>query len=161
MSAAHCFAENSEDYIPKEKLRIVYGLHDLKLLEESFVEKTIRNIDEVIVHPRYKYPEAYADVVILKVDKTVKFSDVIYPVCLPDKQNKNKNHLNEKSVSVVGFGPSEDGSNILRKISQTVRSYSYCNGRHKPKNVDIKLRPLLSKELPNGFDGTLICSQNK
>ena len=161
LTAAHCFAESSDNYIPKEQLKVVFGLHDLNMLNLPFVTKTIRNITEVKVHPDYKWQEAYADIVIVEVDEKVSFSEVIYPVCLPDKQNANKNHLKEKSVTMVGFGPEDETSKNLRKISQTIRSWFYCNRRYKPKNADIKFRPLLSKELPKGFDETLICAQNK
>ena len=158
LTAGHCFAQNSDNYIPKDKLRIAYGTDDLG---NPFIPKTIRKIKDVKVHPSYKWQEAYSDIVIVVVDKKITFSEVIYPVCLPDKENPNKNHLMRSSVTIVGFGPKDEKSKSLRQISQTVRSFNYCNGRYKPENNDIKSRPLLMKTLPNGFDETLICATNK
>ena len=46
LTAGHCFAENnpSNDKFPKEKLKIAYGLDDLKNLDFEFIPKTFRNI---------------------------------------------------------------------------------------------------------------------
>ena len=90
LTAGHCFAKNSDNYIPKEQLRVVFGIHDLNMLDLSFVNKTIRNIKRVIVHPDYSWQEAYSDLVILEVDKKVTFSETIFPVCLPDYENNDK-----------------------------------------------------------------------
>ena len=87
LSAGHCFAENSDNFIPKEKLRIVFGIDDLNTLDLPFIPKTIRNIKTVTAHPDYLWPKAYSDVVIAEVDEEVKFSATIYPLCLPDEHN--------------------------------------------------------------------------
>ena len=160
LTAGHCFANNSDNYIPKERLRVVFGIHDLNMLDLSFVNKTIRNIKRVIVHPDYSWQEAYSDLVILEVDKKVTFSETIFPVCLPDYENSDKNHLVRESVTVVGFGPKNEESKTMRQISQKIRSFDFCNERYNPENADIQLRPLIRKELPSGFDDTLTCAQN-
>ena len=160
LSAAHCFAETSENYIQKENLQIVLGLSDLNMLNLSFVPKTIRKIQAVKVHPSYSWQEAYSDLVILVLNETVTFSSTIYPVCLPDKEVQDKNSLVKQSVTIVGFGPKDENSKTMRQISQKIRSFRYCDRRYKPENADIKYRPLLKKVLPKGFDDTLICGQN-
>merc|ERR1712083_237807 len=37
LTAGHCFATDSDNYIPKNKLRVVFGLNDLNLLNEDFI----------------------------------------------------------------------------------------------------------------------------
>ena len=161
LTAGHCFAENSDNYIPKDKLRIVFGMHDLTDLDRSFIPKTIRKIKEVKVHPDYKWPKAYFDIVILKLYKRVVFSENIYPVCLPNVENADRNHLKRDSVTVVGFGPVDENSKTMRQISQRIRSYNYCDTRYKAENADIRLRSLLLRTLPDGFNDALICAQNQ
>ena len=141
-------------------MKIVLGLDNLANLNVSFVPKVIRNIKEVKVHPKYQWKRAYSDVVILKMDKKVTFSETIYPVCLPDTENSNKNHLFKQSATIVGFGPKDNKSKKMRQINQRIRSHNYCNRRYKPENADIKLRSLIRKVLPDGLDDTLICAQN-
>ena len=85
LTAAHCFAKESDNYIPKEKLRIVYGLENLKSLNYEYIPKEIRKIKEVLTHPLYQWQRAYSDIVILKVHKSITFSTTIYPVCIPGK----------------------------------------------------------------------------
>ena len=80
---------------------------------------------------------------------------------IPGKENSDKNHLKKDFVTVVGFGPGDDDSKSMRQISQKVRSYDFCKRKYKPENVSRKLRTLLLKIFPNGFDSTLICAQNK
>ena len=87
LSAGHCFAENSNDHIPKEKLKVAFGLDDLKNLDLAFIPKTIRKIKEVRFHPNYQWPAAYYDVAVVEVDSKVEFSGTIYPLCLPDEPN--------------------------------------------------------------------------
>ena len=66
-----------------------------------------------------------------------------------------------ESGTVVGFGPANDDSKTQKQLSQKIRSYTYCNERYMAANADFKLRPLLLKELPEAFDDTLICAQNR
>ena len=140
-----------------------YGLDDLTKLDIPFIPKQIRNIKNTKVHPRYQWKEAYYDAMIIEVDKEVSFTSTIYPVCIPNKRKLNKNHLSEKSVTIVGFGPENDDSRTMKQINQKVRSYEFCDTRYKNKvrNADVKTRQTLLKELPDGFKETLICAQNR
>ena len=163
LTAGHCFAENnaSNDKFPKEKLKIAYGLDDLKNLDLNFIPKTFRNIKGVRFHPKYQWPAAYSDVVLVEVDKEVTFSSTIWPVCLPDRPNSEKDHLNMDSGTIVGFGPKDDNSKTMKQLGQKIRSFAYCSRRYNPEYADLKVRSLLLTELPNGFDDTLICAQTR
>ena len=163
LTAGHCFAENnpSNDEFPKEKLKIAYGLDDLKNLDLNFIPKTFRNIKEVRFHPKYQWPAAYSDVVLVEVDREVTFSSRIWPVCLPDRPNSDKDHFDKHSGTIVGFGPKDDNSKTMKQLSQKIRSFAYCSRRYNPETADLKVRSLLLAELPNGFDDTLICAQTR
>ena len=62
LTAGHCFAEESPDYFPIDKLRLAFGIDNLEDLKLPFIlvikKIEIRNIKAVFPHPNYKYPEA-------------------------------------------------------------------------------------------------------
>ena len=162
LTAGHSFARNSTDFIPKEKLKIVFGINDLRQLDISFIPKIIRNIKEVRFHTSFVWPKAYSDIAILEVYKKVDFNDRIHPVCLPDNQNDDRNHLNGIKVIIVGFGPKNKNSTTMQQISQKIMPYKYCNEKYKRRKTQrrTRLRRLLVKKLNDGFDETLICAKN-
>ena len=149
LTAGHCFAPD----VQREKLKIVFGVHNLTMLELGNWF-TIRKIKEVRTHRRYQWPKAYSDISIVEIDEEVTFSLEIFPVCLPDVENKDENHLRRQEANVVGFGPKDENSESMQVISQRIRGYKYCD-------KSIKDLPLSQRKgLPDGLDTTLICAQN-
>ena len=65
LSAGHCFADNRDNYVSKEKLekfRIAFGVNDLTLLDVEYIPSTIRKIKDVKFHKEYQWPKAYSDI---------------------------------------------------------------------------------------------------
>ena len=48
---------------------------------------------------------AYYDIAILKTTKDIEFKKNVWPVCIPERINTNKEHLKKQSVKVIGYGP--------------------------------------------------------
>ena len=78
LSAGHCFAENSDNYVPKEELKIVFGVHDLAMLDIPNIQWTIRNIKSVRFHRNYQSPKAYSGMHIrITMFRFMKYSGVL------------------------------------------------------------------------------------
>ena len=163
LTAAHCIFKSERELIPKENLKVIYGLDDLANLHPDFffIPKIIRKVKEVKVHPDYEHPKAYSDLMLIEVDEVVPFSPTIYPVCLPSDKTPTKDHLDKQFVTTVGYGPEDEGYTTMTQISQKIRSFGFCKKKLKGKGANKEQKKQLKKTLPRGFMDTLLCSQNR
>ena len=108
ISASHCFDGSNPANINvcKEKLTLAFGLNDINhlgnpnLLKATGVE--IRNIKEVVQYPDYQYPAAYYDIALVELAEPVSLGPSIWPICLPNAENEDKDHLKGDSAIVAG-----------------------------------------------------------
>ena len=69
-------------------------------------------IKSVNIHEKYT-PEtrsAYYDIAILEVPRisfSTKYGN-IWPVCIPEKINPDRNHLYRQGINVLGYGPAPE-----------------------------------------------------
>ena len=63
------------------------------------------------VHIQEKYSaetrSPYYDIAIVEVDRipfSTKYGN-IWPVCIPEKTNPDRNHLSRQGITVIGYGP--------------------------------------------------------
>ena len=65
------------------------------------------NIKGFKVHDKYDKDTraAYYDLAIVEVTKKIRFKSNVWPVCLPEKINEDKNHFKKQSVTIIGYGP--------------------------------------------------------
>ena len=101
---------------------------------------------------------------LVEIEKEVPIHSTIYPICLPETPNIDKDHLNRESGNVVGFGQENDSSKTktMRQLSQKIRSYNWCNIRYNASNAETDLiSNRLLTELPQSFDDTLLCAMNR
>ena len=87
-------------------MTLAFGLNDIKHLENPILLKVtgvkIRNIAEVLQFPDYNYPSAYCDVALVKLSEPVPLGERIWPICLPNSKNENKNHLMGNFAFIAG-----------------------------------------------------------
>ena len=87
-------------------MTLAFGLDDIKHLENPIRLKNtgvkFRNIAEVLQFPDYNYPSAYYDVALVKLSEPVPLGERIWPICLPNSENENKNHLKGDFALVAG-----------------------------------------------------------
>ena len=106
ITAAHCFDRRNPRNLNKDKMTLAFGLNDIKHLGTPNLLKVIgvkiRNITEVLQFPDYNYPSAYSDVALVKLSKPVPLGPSIWPICLPDSENEDKDHLMGSSAIVTG-----------------------------------------------------------
>lgn len=70
------------------------------------------------------------------------------------KENSDEDYYKREKATVVGFGPSDDSSTTMQQISQRIRPFKYCERK-------INSNKKLKKYLPDGFNNTLLCTQNR
>ena len=58
---------------------------------------------------------------------------------------------------VIGYGPHNDGTS-LNKANQRVYHEELCSDRYSIEDASTDNAKLIKAELPNGFEGTIICS---
>jgi len=82
-----------------------------------------------IVHPKI-YPIGYPDIAIVKLERPIRFSKAIQPVCLPGKNDDKPAGTN---LTVAGWGFMEDMnySEILRKVDVPLIDSEACQISYK------------------------------
>lgn len=82
LTAAHCMHPKYENRMEAEKMVVLLGRHNLKLIGER--DSEIRGVSRFIIHPDWRHDvQKYdADAAILELDVEVNFSNFIQPVCL-------------------------------------------------------------------------------
>uniref|UniRef100_A0A8C0C1J4 Coagulation factor XI n=1 Tax=Buteo japonicus TaxID=224669 RepID=A0A8C0C1J4_9AVES len=58
-------------------------------------------VEEIIVHPQYKYAQTGYDIALMKLDKPMNFTDLQLPICLPSKEDAN---ILYTDCWVIGWG---------------------------------------------------------
>lgn len=107
ITAAHCVTrKGSSRAVNKNTLTIYLGKHNLRTSVEG-VE--IRLVAEITVHPQYNASSFSRDASILKMRKSVEYTEFIRAACLwPENQIDLTNVIGKKG-SVVGWGFDETG----------------------------------------------------
>lgn len=73
---------------PMHQLNVIIGAHDIEDPRFQDVPPQYFSVSKVILHPNFRFsashPDRY-DIALIKLDKTVRFSDSVLPVCLPEE----------------------------------------------------------------------------
>lgn len=102
ISAAHCFVFN-KTMINKNQIKVFLGVH-------SIVDKHLpkpEKVSKIGVHKKYfleGIPDAGYDIAIIELAHSVRFSNTIYPICLPNSVDL-PTKLSD-SMKVAGWGAS-------------------------------------------------------
>ena len=90
-------------------------------------------VEEIIAHSDYTPRTLNNDIALLKLNGTVKFTEFLYPACLPTSQPEN-----DKAI-VTGFGRTgrfDENSDILMKVFVEKFSQSDCQNILKKIRID-------------------------
>ncbi|CAH2234540.1 jg1680 [Pararge aegeria aegeria] len=140
LTAAHCL--DSLDGINPTIARMGVVL----LGDGSFNSRSDVRIVELIKHPNHTRRFKYNDIALIKLEKPVKFSSNVSPICLYTKDDDPS-----ISLSITGWGRVSVSKNIrnplLQKATVTAVSKSECE----------KVHPV-SRRVPNGITSEQICA---
>ena len=163
ITAAHCFFNRTSVRFDDSKFTLIFGAID-PTDKESVAKRDgkSRKIREVHINPLYNEKSAYYDMAIVEFSERIdNFQENIWPICLPDSPMKNINHLDDKTGSVVAYGPNMNDDPVLSEIYLTVRSRNWCDDKYDVKPIDLGFTEI-RKKLPDLFNNTSIfCAQNE
>ena len=166
ITAAHCFdGRNPANFnLYKDNFTLAFGLNNINHLKiPNLIKATgieLRNIKEVLPFPEYNYPSAYYDVSLVELTEEVPLGPSIWPICLPDSEIEDKDHLMGDSAIVVGFGPETDKSKLLNQLRHKIEPSLRCEFEYDPEK-NVKKKAAIKMTLPNKFDDSLICAGDK
>jgi len=88
VSAAHCFQKKQKQNVTDAKtITIHLGRINLEDDDIEMMPEMERNVNEIVMHRSWNYASVnyHGDIAILVVDKPIRYSLTIQPVCLPSK----------------------------------------------------------------------------
>lgn len=107
------------------------GEHDLSTdTETSTVDIAVVKVAR---HPDYDRRDSYSDIALIYMERTVKFTDYIRPICLPTTQAQRSMQLVGLNPFIAGWGKTqEDGKSavILQELQVPVLENSECSARY-------------------------------
>ena len=108
LTASHCFYDKAGNLwnLEENKLTAIFGTDDLGLDPSERAYKQSNHVEKPVltylVHENYQDGQAYNDVALALVSP-VKFTQRIYPVCLPSVPIVFQNNLKNDAVDILGY----------------------------------------------------------
>lgn len=139
LTAAHC--RNGEASIVR------LGDLDLKS-DKDGAQPEDYGIEEFVKHPEYKARTKYNDVALVKLGRTVQFSQMVRPACLYQSMN-----VKEQKLIATGFGATENfgaSANVLLKVPLEQFSLSSCQQQYQNDGRPL-IRGIINSQLCAGY----------
>ncbi|XP_055603930.1 uncharacterized protein LOC129752164 [Uranotaenia lowii] len=123
LTAAHCVVRRNGQKMGATEIRVEFGKHDLYDFPDQV---QTRNVSEVHVHP--EFGPNRNDIALLVVDRIVRFSEFVVPICMEDARRNLKGDLVGVRGWVAGWGVTESGniSTQLKTAQMPVVSNTEC-----------------------------------
>ncbi|XP_037032043.1 trypsin-1 isoform X2 [Bradysia coprophila] len=143
LTAGHCVCNGLNRFMKPNQIKSVIGLHTMSSFKDNAIESSAfeMNIRTIVTHPDYRCESVKDDIALLRLHKTIIFTDVVKPACILSSENNY-----EGDVAVVsGWGwtmedqSTGDPANILQKASVNVWKNSDCQKSFREKGSDIIL----------------------
>lgn len=126
MVASHCLAYTNGVRVSLVKVGM------LKRIQNDS-NTDIYNVAEIFQHPEYSKRTINNDVALLRLSDNIKFSDKIYPICLPSKQ-----HSDSEAI-VTGFGKTgvkDSQADNLLKVGLQFFTFAECQGLYRLRRLN-------------------------
>ncbi|XP_050193889.1 coagulation factor XI-like isoform X5 [Myiozetetes cayanensis] len=132
LTAAHCVTSLANPNI----WRVYAGI----LKQSEINEDTpFFKVEEIIVHPQYKYAQTGYDIALMKLAKPMNFTDLQLPICLPSKEDTN---IFYTDCWVIGWGYRKEKGrvqDILQKAPIPLMSTEECQARYRKRRIGDKV----------------------
>ncbi|XP_025422745.1 proclotting enzyme-like isoform X2 [Sipha flava] len=138
LTAAHCTRDNRQMPFNARQFTVRLGDVDLRRDDEPSSPETYY-VTEVRGHHKFSRVGFYNDIAILVLDRPVKRSKYVIPLCLPPKTSKSDTFVGQ-SPTVVGWGTTYYGgkeSTVQRQVDLPVWNNNDCDRTYfQPINED-------------------------
>lgn len=155
ISASHCIVNSTQDLLPSDNFRLLFGSVDLLSLSGN---EALRKVREIYKHPDYSFDRILRnDIAVLRIDGNLQFSEFIQPICLPSSLPSINARVNEHLI-ILGFGSSTESlkpSRYLHYGRMTVISRAQCT-----EKIIFALLPEQSTFCAIAKDNVLACPGN-
>uniref|UniRef100_A0A8C4XP35 Coagulation factor XI n=1 Tax=Falco tinnunculus TaxID=100819 RepID=A0A8C4XP35_FALTI len=132
LTAAHCVMSLENPNI----WRVYAGILKQSEINE---DTSFFKVEEIIVHPQYKYAQTGYDIALMKLDKPMNFTDLQLPICLPSKEDAN---ILYTDCWVIGWGYRKEKGrveDILQKATVPLMSREECQARYRKHRIGDKV----------------------
>lgn len=119
---------------PVNKIRL--GVNELNTTDQDIIPSDFNVLDKNY-HPDFQNSSHYNDIGLIRLDRSVEFSDYIRPACLPDGIDTEL----PKNVIVLGYGlTSKEGqlSDILLKVVLDTLTQEECRKAYRQSDLKLK-----------------------
>lgn len=130
VTAAHCFLQSGHN--PND-VEVRLGEHNITATESYEVTMQIA---EMIPHPNYDQPTYDSDILLLRLQQPVVYSDYIIPICIPSELRGERLIQPGKRGYAAGWGRTEhsetaaDFSDVLRRARLSITDHQRCGEQH-------------------------------
>ncbi|XP_075587535.1 trypsin-1-like [Dermatophagoides farinae] len=119
------------------------NLDDILLRKNNQSESSIGqllSIEKVIPHESYAPRFIMNDIALLKLNETLKFTQTLYPICLPTTRIDEK-ILAGHNTTIIGWGHQREGgiiTNRLHEVQIPIISNEKCRKIYGEKRIDAR-----------------------
>ncbi|XP_058451247.1 proclotting enzyme isoform X4 [Malaya genurostris] len=117
LTAAHCTRDSRQRPFAARQFTVRLGDIDLSTDAEPSAPVTFR-VTEVRAHPKFSRVGFYNDIAILVLDRPVRKSKYVIPVCTPKANLPSKERMAGRRATVVGWGTTYYGGKESTKQQQ-------------------------------------------
>ncbi|XP_055544943.1 uncharacterized protein LOC129730018 isoform X2 [Wyeomyia smithii] len=117
LTAAHCTRDSRQRPFAARQFTVRLGDIDLSTDAEPSAPVTFR-VTEVRAHPKFSRVGFYNDIAILVLDRPVRKSKYVIPVCTPKANLPTKERMAGRRATVVGWGTTYYGGKESTKQQQ-------------------------------------------
>ncbi|XP_008561499.1 PREDICTED: plasma kallikrein, partial [Galeopterus variegatus] len=158
LTAAHCF-----DGLSLPDIWRIYG--GIVELSEITKETPFSQVEEIIIHQKYKISEGGHDIALIKLQSPLNYTEFQKPICLPSKYDTNTAYTN---CWITGWGYTKEKGeiqNTLQKANIPLVTNEECQKRYRDYEITEQMVCAGYKE--GGTDackgdsgGPLVCKHN-
>lgn len=151
LTAAHCLKVG-----PNHKLvHVRFGEHDLNsqpdchYIHERYIcadDPVDVPVHSFFIHDEYDSHSLKNDIALVRLTKSVTFTDYVLPICLPFNRNLENRDLTGQKLTISGWGKTDSrklgGSPVLQFASVYVWEHQTCN-----RVVPPEVQPIIYSQL--------------
>ncbi|XP_044766031.1 serine protease nudel-like isoform X2 [Coccinella septempunctata] len=143
ISAGHCFYKSQDEY----------WVARLGALRRSTALPTpyeqIHPVQKIFIHPEYENNGFVNDIALLKLKKSVTFSDYVRPVCLP---KEGESLEDEVQCTILGWGQLSEVGRIFPDTLQEVQVPVISTEECKKRTIFLPLYNITEEMFCAGYD---------